>query len=228
MPVPNLRHTPTREPEARSRLSWACRVQDLVQLQPLPTFDRDHLERELPQVFALADRAESAKQVPAVLNALGLHFVVVPHLPKTYLDGAAFEAGSNPVVAITLRFDRLDNFWFTLAHEIAHVALDHEGIVDEPTDRATRGSSPVEKAADDLAGSWLVDTEAFAAFRQETADQPTKPQIEAFAARVERHPSIVVGKLQHADAITYAQHRWAHVPVRRHLDPWVDRLPSTA
>ena len=32
-----------------------------------------------------------------------------------------------PVAALTLRYDRLDNFWFTLLHELAHIALHMDG-----------------------------------------------------------------------------------------------------
>ena len=49
---------------------------------------------------------------------------IARHLPGTYLDGAAMlSAFSQPVVALTLRYDRLDNFWFVLFHELAHVFL---------------------------------------------------------------------------------------------------------
>jgi HTH-type transcriptional regulator/antitoxin HigA len=53
----------------------------------------------------------------------GIHFVVLPHLRQTYLDGAAFILPSgNPVIGLTLRYDRQDNFWFCLLHELAHVS----------------------------------------------------------------------------------------------------------
>ena len=57
------------------------------------------------------------------LRKIGIKVVMERHLPKTYLDGAAIlTEKNNPVIGITLRYDRLDNFWFTLMHELAHVA----------------------------------------------------------------------------------------------------------
>lgn len=54
----------------------------------------------------------------------GIVLVIEPHFPKTYLDGATFLIDKdNPVIGLTLRYDRLDNFWFTLLHELAHVSL---------------------------------------------------------------------------------------------------------
>ena len=51
----------------------------------------------------------------------GIVLVIEPHLPRTHLDGAAMigRAGA-PVIGLTLRKDRLDNFWFTLLHELVH------------------------------------------------------------------------------------------------------------
>ena len=58
----------------------------------------------------------------------GIPLIIEPHLPHTYLDGAAILVFSDrPIIGMTLRHDsRLDNFWFTLMHELAHVAL-HSG-----------------------------------------------------------------------------------------------------
>lgn len=58
----------------------------------------------------------------------GIHLIIEPHLEKTYLDGAVcMSPNGNPVIALTLRHDRLDNFWFTLMHELAHIALHFDG-----------------------------------------------------------------------------------------------------
>ena len=49
--------------------------------------------------------------------------MIEPHLAGTQLDGAAFlDQDGVPVIGLTLRFDRVDHFWFTLLHELAHVA----------------------------------------------------------------------------------------------------------
>lgn len=59
----------------------------------------------------------------AALRKIGIKVVMERHLPQTYLDGAAIlTEKDNPIIGITLRYDRLDNFWFTLMHEVAHVA----------------------------------------------------------------------------------------------------------
>ena len=59
-----------------------------------------------------------------ILRKIGIVVVIEPHFPKTYLDGATILVNKdNPIIGLTLRFDRLDNYWFTLMHEVAHIAL---------------------------------------------------------------------------------------------------------
>jgi HTH-type transcriptional regulator/antitoxin HigA len=68
------------------------------------------------------------------LEDRGIIVDIVPHLPRTRLDGAAMLRGDGtPVIALTLRHDRLDNFWFTLFHEVMHVVLHLRGKRGEGT-----------------------------------------------------------------------------------------------
>ena len=67
---------------------------------------------------------EGPRRAKEFLAKHGIPFVTVPHLLRTYLDGAALTlADGAPVIGLTLRYDRLDNFWFCLLHELAHVGL---------------------------------------------------------------------------------------------------------
>ena len=76
--------------------------------------------------------------------------MVVPALPQSFLDGAVFYLDDNPVVVVTLRYDRIDNFWFTLLHEIAHVVLKDKGTHID--DRIMDPSKlDIEKRADKMA-----------------------------------------------------------------------------
>src|SRR3989344_1127578 len=91
------------------------------------------------------------------LKKHGIKLVIEPHLPKTHLDGAAFFAiKDNPVIGITIRHDRPDNFWFTLMHELAHVALHYENGIEYFYDEKIQEKDGTqiddrEKAADELA-----------------------------------------------------------------------------
>ena len=114
-----------------------------------------------------------------VLAKHGISLVIVPHLPRTYLDGAALRLkDGRPVVGLTLRYDRIDNFWFCLLHELAHVGrhLDNNqgnAFVDDQTLRGVEGrrEDPREAQADEWAIEALVpqaDWEASAARERPT------------------------------------------------------------
>jgi HTH-type transcriptional regulator/antitoxin HigA len=92
------------------------------------------------------------------LNSHGIHLIIEPHLPKTYLDGAVcLSPTGNPVVALTLRHDKLDNFWFSLMHELAHIALHVDGTETWFLDNLdAEGGDEIEQQADALAQESLM------------------------------------------------------------------------
>lgn len=84
------------------------------------------------------------------LKKVGIKFIIEPHLPKTYLDGAAIlTKKDNPIIGLTLRHDRLDNFWFTLMHELSHVVRHYDGEFDSFFDEKLQDKNGVEFSAED-------------------------------------------------------------------------------
>jgi HTH-type transcriptional regulator/antitoxin HigA len=138
------------------------------------------------------------------LQACGVKFFVLPHLEKTYLDGAAFMDGKHPVVVYTARYKRIDNFWFTVAHEIAHV-LKHLGqscpfVLDD----LKRGDvDKLEREANQLAGKWLKHPEALDWIDANTGTYLTREKVLACAEAVGIHPSIIIGALSHRGTISH-------------------------
>ena len=134
----------------------------------------------------------------------GIGFEVVPHLPKTYLDGAALLLDDGePVIGLTLRYDRIDNFWFTLLHEMAHVGLHLEdggedtAFVDDLSLRdVNKGRGDVrEEQADEMAEEALIPWEAWedSLVRQE----PTPMRVMSLAHSLGVHPAIIAGRVRH-------------------------------
>lgn len=133
--------------------------------------------------------------VEEYLAKSGIHFVIVPHLTKTHLDGAVMrDAQGAPVIALTLRHDRLDNFWFTLAHELAHLALhmDKEEIDCIIDDFDAEGDAR-EQAADTLAREALLPARAWASLQ----GQYDKSQIQNLATKLRIHPAIIAGRIRY-------------------------------
>ena len=157
----------------------------------------------LRQVARLSCSADGPKRARELLNRNGIPLVIVEHLPKTYLDGAALRLGDDrPVVALTLRYDRLDNFWFCLLHELAHVGRhmnDDEGqvFVDDLTLRRldNERQDPREAEADEWAEEALVPRDAWET--TDVRDRPTPMAVLNLAQAAGVHPAIVAGRVRY-------------------------------
>ena len=227
-PVPvaaALRHSARRGLEQKAEIAWVRRVELLARRQRPAVCDPVDWARIVSLLLALAEREEDVARVPQTLLRQGVHFVIVPHLPHTYLDGAALWVDGRPAVALALRYDRIDAFWFTLLHELAHLALGHvggyldrlyDGRRDVPTDDAE------ERAANAQARDWLLDAGAVMPFIQVAAPAFARSQVVAFAQQQKRHPGIVVGRLHYEGALEYSHMRALLVKVKTHLGEWID------
>ena len=124
--------------------------------------------------------------------------VVEPPLPRTRLDGAALldERDQTPVIGLTLRHDRIDSFWFTLLHELAHVIKHLKGqqevYVDDTDQEAEADDKEVE--ANQLAREALIPR---AIWRRSDAYRfQTLEAIQELAQQLEVHPAIIAGRLR--------------------------------
>lgn len=139
------------------------------------------------------------------LEKHGVHLVTLPHLSKTYLDGAViFPPNKNPVIGLTLRYDRIDNFWFCLLHELAHLSK-HLGtknncLIIDDLDLRKYGDNQVddvERQADDLAKESLIPDESWATINISKNDVPEQFQLLEFANKLKIHPAIVAGRIRY-------------------------------
>ncbi len=117
----SFRHSMVREPDWLATLAWLRRVERLAAQRQASPFDREALRQGIREILGCAERAEDVARLTSVLASFGISLALVPHLDKTCPDGAAFFLGDRGVIALTLRFDRIDSFWFTLLHEVAHL-----------------------------------------------------------------------------------------------------------
>lgn len=113
-------------PNEYSLLAWQARVLERARKKVahsgLPEFVLD--DRWLPALVALTRRADGPRRARDLLARKGIVLITEEHLSGTYLDGAAMLMDDGrPVIGVTLRYDRLDNFWFVLLHELGHVFL---------------------------------------------------------------------------------------------------------
>lgn len=178
--------------------AWSVRAAELAAKQNLPARYRassisDTLMSGLVSLSALDEGPRLAKEY---LGKRGIHLVALAHLPGTHLDGAAMLlSDGSPVVALTLRYDRLDSFWFSLCHELGHIAL-HLGLKDSPPyfdDLEVEGDAQ-ERAADRFAERALMPARSWATAPVRKDWRPVT--VCAYAERLGIHPAIVAGRVR--------------------------------
>jgi len=217
----NFRCSEKGEPNNISRIAWLQRVKNLAQEQTISSFERIKLENAIPEILACAEKIENIVLIPKLLADLGVHFVIVRHLNKTYLDGAAFYLENNPVIALTLRYDRIDSFWFTFMHELAHIVLGHQGTYLDNLNALEENEEEAE--ANHKASEWLINSQSFNDFTNNSKKIFSRKAIEEFARSQSRHPGIILGRLQHEELVSYQNLRDLLVKVSPFLQNWLDR-----
>jgi HTH-type transcriptional regulator / antitoxin HigA len=215
----NFRCAQERSPEEIAQLAWAKRVERVVRQQTVGQFNRAQLQAEIPSILACAEHLEDVTKVPELLRSLGVYFAIVPHLSKTYLDGAAFYLDGHPVVALTLRYDRIDSFWFTLMHELGHIVAGHQGSYLD--DLANLALTDEEKEANQLAADWLINPLALGDFVRKHP-QFSRKAIEYFSHGQNRHPGIILGRLHNDHRVPHKNLRALLVKVSSILEPASD------
>ncbi len=184
--------------------AWAARVivkayQDppLVQYKP-DTVNLDFMR----EVARLSVSDEGPILARDFLRGSGIPLIIERHLPRTYIDGAAIMIQYDmPVIGLSLRHDRIDNFWFSLMHELAHLSLHHGeeaacfyDDLDVDLNVETQ-DDPREREADQLAGEALIPEDAW---RRSPASRLRSPEAaEHLAKQLHIHPAVVAGRMRH-------------------------------
>ncbi|EJM7152610.1 MULTISPECIES: XRE family transcriptional regulator [Vibrio] len=181
-----------------SLIAWQAKVlssaEHLIKSKEIPTFELN--DSWLPELVTLSKEDSGPLIARSFLESKGIILVFEPHLEGTFLDGAAMlsEEG-NPIVGMTLRYDRVDNFWFVLMHELGHVFLHlskfgHE-FVDENVGEIVDG---LEGQADKFALDNLIPPNTWKTAVSRVI--PTNAAIIGDAKRIGVHPAIIAGRLR--------------------------------
>lgn len=167
-------------------------------------YDKKKLEKLYENMYSYTIMDNGVNIFIKELAKAGVVFFVLPHLQKTYLDGAAFFLDKNPVIVYTGRYKRIDNFWFTVAHEIAHVLLHLNKDLTFVLDNLRDGElNTLENEANELASNKLRHEEILR-YLNPYLGYLTTTKVEECAATYNIHPAIIIGKLAHNKSISYA------------------------
>ena len=182
--------------------AWQARVLQLASRKDLPPYRGDALTADrIRDIVKLSNLDKGPLHAQELLLKRGIPLVILEHLPHTYLDGACFKSPSGrPVIGMTLRHDRQDNFWLTLVHELAHVHLHLEkgdlAFFDDTESGMSESNEPKELEANAFASAILVPVEEWKKWRKRKGEKISEEDIKEYAERVGVSPAIVAGRLQ--------------------------------
>lgn len=191
--------------------AWIYRVAEVAQSQAGGAFSKSAFDQAfLKSIAQLTAKDKGPVQAIRELADRGIRVIVESGLPGMRVDGASFLLpGVRPVIGLTLRFDRIDSFWFTLMHEVAHVLLHlisnrERTFVDTTTDDLSIDIVDEEEAeADAFAKDALIPRDMWA--RSDAFRLGTEPAIRKLASQCAVHPAIVAGRLRY-ERRNYAMH----------------------
>jgi HTH-type transcriptional regulator / antitoxin HigA len=192
--------------------AWLARAKQLAQACPVAKLNENTIPALKVELRRLAAKTQAVHRVPELLTGAGIRYVVVEPLPNVKIDGAAFWLdASSPVIAMSLRFDNIGSFWFALLHELDHIehkdAFSFDDLQSKPNDEA-------EERASNNAANLLIPKQELETFIRACAPRYSEARINNLATRLQVHPGIIVGQLQHRGELSYAAHRKLMTKVR--------------
>ncbi len=150
----------------------------------------------LRNLARLSTHAKGPLHAIEFLSEHGIAVINEPVLPRMYIDGAAMMTSQGePVVGLTLRRDRIDNFWFVLLHELVHIWRH----ISDPSnlffdDVESQSTDKKEHEADELAAEALIPKNEWDRSPAKFVKSPVAAK--RLADKLGIHPAIAVGRMR--------------------------------
>jgi HTH-type transcriptional regulator/antitoxin HigA len=203
--------------------AWCRRARQIARTMLAEQFDLGRIEKARGTLRRLAVHPKESCFLGKVLADYGIRFLVIEPLPGVKIDGAALWDEVGPIIAVSIRHDRVDGFWFTVMHEFEHIKNQDPISVDSAMVDAVHGvtvaliNDEVEDRANIGAANSLVPTAEMDSFIRRVGPLYNRERIMQFANRMRIHPWIIVGQLQHKGELGYSALRNQLVKIREHV-----------
>lgn len=222
-----------------NQLAWLYRVKEIAgEMLVAARYSPESCKSAISKLKELRVSPVATRKVSRILSESGIRFVIVESLPGAKIDGVCFWLDAkSPVIGMTLRYDRIDNFWFVLRHELEHVLCGHgrEAVMLDTElegERAGLGDSVAEeeRIANQAAAEFCVPQKSLQSFIARKSPIFSERDIIGFASTMQVHPGLVAGQLRHKLGIynRFANHlvkiRSAVAPGTA-VDGWGDVYP---
>lgn len=215
----NFSHAPRKggtQEITMSQMAWLFRAKQLAKAVHAKKFSDKSLNSGLKQLKNLLHDVQGVRCIPQILAESGIRLIILEHLPHTRIDGVAFWLDDkSPVIALSMRYDRIDYFWYTLFHELGHV-INRDGLKNDikidsdlvgDKEKILDQKSNAEKQANLFATEFLIKKSDINDFIMRIHPLYGKQKILGFAKRIGVHPGIVVGQLQFKKEIPWSSYR---------------------
>lgn len=241
--IPILAHSAKKaNPESDvtpTQLAWIYRVKQIARQMVIRPYSQARARACIGSLRELLVSPQSVREVPRILSDAGIRLVIVESLKSGKIDGVTtWLSDDAPVIGLSLRFDRIDNFWFCLRHELEHV-LHGDGrdsfILDTELEgeRAGTGDSIAEqeRTANGAAADFCVPQASLQQFIARKQPIFAERDILGFARTVHVHPGLVAGQIRHKTG-RYELHTKLLVKIRSIISPdalvdgWGDVAPT--
>ena len=180
-------------------LAWECRILSLASKVNLRDSYRARAidDQWISGLSRISEKPDGPLLAKEHLEKAGIALVVEPHLTGTHLDGAALLSSWGPVIGLTLRYDRLDNFWFVLFHELFHVIkhLRRRGLVRIFDDLESESTDKLEREADSSAREAFISQSIWD--RALARYVRSSESVLELAEELHISPAIVAGRIRH-------------------------------
>lgn len=192
-------------PATPTQIAWIHRVRQIAEEMLVSRYSPANVRTAIQHLGRLLLSLEEARKVPRILAECGIRFVLVETLTSAKIDGVCLWLNDfSPVIGMSVRHDRIDNFWFVLRHELEHVLRGHgraAAMLDAELEGARAGSGASvpeeERVANEAAADFCVPSKAMDRFIERKAPFFAERDIIGFARTLKIHPGLVAGQLQH-------------------------------
>lgn len=184
-------------------MGWVKLVQYKAKEVIVPPFNQENQEQLISDLRTILLKNKNVLiKVQTTLHEYGIKLIYQTKGEKTPVDGVSFWSEGNPAIGMTLRHNRLDNFAFTLFHELGHI---YEHLInnnnaefidlDVKNEEEEYKNSTEEKQADTFAQNGLINKEDWEQFSKNLYFNNNDESIKAFAKRIKINPCIVRGRV---------------------------------
>ena len=198
--------TEVNTPLTAAQFAWFYRVKQIASDMLVAKYSPAAIPTTISKLKALLSAPEEARKVPRILAESGIRFLIVEALPSSKIDGVCFWLNeTSPVIAMSMRHDRIDNFWFVLRHEMEHLKERHglstaimfDAELEGERAGVGNGVEDEERVANSAAAEFCVPTKMMDAFIVRKEPFFREADILAFAKMIHVHPGLIAGQLRH-------------------------------